>query len=93
MWAESDAAELVATLNFTVTPRRLQVRSGPAGVVQSLVTVREMVAHGISRSDAPRPPAPAPPCAQVRLAGRMVAWCDIISESETAEGFNKRTGM
>lgn len=91
MWAESDAAELLATLNFTVTLRRLQVRSGPAGVVQSLVIFREMVAQRISWSDAPLPPPPL--CAQVRLPGHTVAWCDIIGGSGTAEGFNKQTGM
>lgn len=67
MWAESDAAELVATLNFTVTLRRLQVRSGPVGVVQSLVIFRELFANRISWSELILPPQPPPPTPPPRV--------------------------
>lgn len=51
---ESDAAELVATLNFTVTLRRLQVRSGPVGVMQSLAIFREMSPPPVCSGETPR---------------------------------------
>lgn len=87
MWAELDAAELVAPLNFTVILRRPQVQSGPVGSSGCCAEFGHIQRNGCTQNQLLNP------CVQVRLPGHVVAWCDIISELETAEGFNKQTGM